>query len=201
VNVPDQLWWWLARAGGIVAAVLLVAIEIVGVLLATRILKPHDRPAWLLAMHRWLALLMLVGVGVHLGALVADSYVHFSLVQLVVPFTSSWKPGAVTFGVLALYVLGAVQVTSLLMRKLSKRSWRLVHLTSYLSLWLVVVHGALAGTDATSPAYRLAALALLTIAVSAALVRISAGRLAAQRQRRERPTRDLPARGAAEATT
>jgi len=178
-----QLWWWTSRAAGIVALVLLVAIEVWGVLLATRILKPFDRPAWLLSLHRFLALLMLVAVGVHLGGLVADSYVHFGVVELLVPFGSSWKPGPVAFGIVALYVLVAVQVTSLLMRRLPKRTWRLVHLTSYLALWLGVMHGALAGTDATSPAYRVMALALTMVAVSAALVRITAGRLVGARAR------------------
>ena len=50
-----QIWWYLARSGGIVAWVLLVASVVWGVLLATRVLKPHDRPAWLLGMHRWLS--------------------------------------------------------------------------------------------------------------------------------------------------
>lgn len=62
----------VARASGIVAWVLLLASLVWGVLLATRVLKPLDRPAWLLAMHRWLSGLAVVCTGLHLGGHVAD---------------------------------------------------------------------------------------------------------------------------------
>ena len=44
----EKVWWYLARSSGIVAMTLLVASVVWGVLLATRALRPHDRPAWLL---------------------------------------------------------------------------------------------------------------------------------------------------------
>ena len=47
---------------------------------------------------------------IHLAALVADSYVHFGLADLTVPFASSWQPGAVALGVVAMWLLLAVEV-------------------------------------------------------------------------------------------
>ena len=41
-----QLWWYFARASGMVAAILLVASLVWGVLMATRALRPVDKPAW-----------------------------------------------------------------------------------------------------------------------------------------------------------
>ena len=98
----QQIWWYLARASGMVAVVLLVASLVLGVLLSTRALKPVDSPAWLREMHRWVSMLAVVATGTHLAGLVADSYAHFGWREILVPGASSWKPTAVTVGVIAL---------------------------------------------------------------------------------------------------
>ncbi len=171
-----QLWWYFARASGMVAAILLVASLVWGVLMATRALKPVDRPAWMLAMHRWFSGLAVTGVVIHIAALVADSYVHFGTKEILVPMASSWKPGAVTLGVVAMYLLVLVQVTSLTMKRLPKRVWRGIHLTSYGLTWLVFVHAGLAGTDVSNRVYQAVALLLTIVAVTAAVLRVTMGR-------------------------
>lgn len=167
-----QLWWYVARASGLVAWALLVASVVWGVLLATRVLKPVDRPAWLLAMHRWLSGLAVTFTGVHLVALVADSYVHFGWAELFVPGASPWRTGAVAVGVVAFWLLVVVQATSLLMRRLPRRAWKAVHYASYVTVWGVSVHAGLAGTDVANRLYQLVALVLTILAVTAALVRV-----------------------------
>lgn len=146
----DQTWWYLSRASGIVAWVLLAATCLWGVLLATRMLRPADRPAWLLDLHRWLGALGIVTTAVHLGALVADSYLTFAWREILVPQASAWRPGAVTFGVIAMYLLAVVELSSLVMRRLPRRWWRAIHLGSYLAFTSVTIHGVLAGTDVTN---------------------------------------------------
>lgn len=167
-----QLSWYLTRSSGMVAWVALVASLVLGVLLATRVLKPADRPAWLLAMHRWLAGIAVVATALHLLTLVTDSYVHFSWAEILVPGASQWKPLAVAVGVVSLYLLVAVQITSVMMRRLSRRVWKAVHFGSYVLVWMVSVHAGLAGTDVTNRVYQGVALALLIAAVSATIVRV-----------------------------
>ena len=75
--MSGQVWWYLARAAGIVTLVLLAGTFVLGILFSTRALKPHDRPAWLLAMHRWFSTLVVIGTGLHVLALVLDSFVAF----------------------------------------------------------------------------------------------------------------------------
>lgn len=192
-----QLSWYLTRASGMVAWVALVASLVLGVLLATRVLKPADRPAWLLAMHRWLAGIAVVTTALHLVTLVTDSYVHFSWAELLVPGASRWKPLAVAVGVVSLYLLAAVQITSMMMRRLSRRVWKAVHLSSYALVWAVSVHAGMAGTDVTNRVYQAVALALLIAAVSATIVRVltpSRARAAgAARATRTPPVRATPA--------
>ena len=178
-----QLWWYLARATGIVAWVVMVASVVLGVLLATRVLKPIDRPAWLLAMHRWLAALAVTCTGLHLAALAADSYVHFGWTELFVPGASAWRRTAVALGVVAFWIFVAVQVSSVMMRRLPKRMWRGIHYGSYAMVWLVSLHAGLAGTDVTNRVYQFVALLLTITAVTSATVRVltprRAGRAAA----------------------
>lgn len=181
--MSPQTWWYLSRASGLVAWALLVASLVWGVLLATRALKPADRPAWLLGVHRALAAAACVTTAVHLAALVADSYVHIGWAEILVPGASSWKPGALAVGVVALYLLVAVQATSLAMRRLPRRWWRWVHVTSYAMTWSATVHAGMAGTDASSRVYQAVALVLTIGGVTAALVRVLLGRHAASVRR------------------
>ncbi|MEQ1874372.1 MAG: ferric reductase-like transmembrane domain-containing protein [Ilumatobacteraceae bacterium] len=175
-----QLMWWLSRAAGMVASILLIASVVWGVLLATRALKPVDRPAWLLAMHRWLSALACIAVAIHVLGLVADNYVYFGWKEVFVPQASGWKRTPVTLGVISMYLLIAVQGTSLIMKKLPRPLWKFVHYFSYAAVWLGVVHGALAGTDVSNRVYQGVALVLTIAAVTAAIVRIVVGTQRAQ---------------------
>ena len=150
-----QTWWYLSRGSGIVAWVMLAATNLWGILLVTRMLKPVDRPAWLLDLHRWLAALTVITTGVHLGGLVADNYVHFGWREIILPQacqSACWPSGgskaaAVTWGVIALYILIVVQVSSLMVRKLPRKVWHTIHLFSYVSFFMATVHTVMAGTD------------------------------------------------------
>lgn len=177
--MSEQTWWYLSRSSGIVALVLLVLSVVWGVLLATRALRPHDRPAWLLDLHQWLGGTALVMTGLHLLGLYLDGYVDFGVTELLVPGTSEYRPVAVAIGVVSLYVMIAVQATSYLRRWMSRRAWKITHLLSYGLVWSAAIHAGLAGTDTVNRAYQALALLLTMVAVAATIVRIvSPGRRA-----------------------
>lgn len=168
----EKIWWYLARSSGIVAMVLLVASVVWGVLLATRALKPLDRPAWLLDLHKWLGGTALVMTGLHLLGLYLDGYIDYGFTELFVPGASEFRPLAVAIGVLSFYVLVAIQATSYMRRWLSKQMWHGIHLLSYGLVWGAAVHAGMAGTDTTNRAYQVLALLLTMIAVTATVIRI-----------------------------
>jgi predicted ferric reductase len=142
-----QLWWYVARSGGIVAWALLAASVLWGLALSTKVLRGKPRPNWILDLHRFLGGLALVFTAIHVLALVLDSYVHFGVAEVLVPFASAWHPVAVAWGVIGLYLLIAVELTSLARKRISKRMWRMTHYLSFPLFLLTTVHALSAGTD------------------------------------------------------
>lgn len=140
--------WYVAHGSGVVAWGLVTGSVVLGLWLSLRITKKRPRPAWTLDLHRFLGGLAVFFTGVHLAGLAADSYVHFGAAELFVPFASSWHPGAVAWGVVGLYLLLAIEITSLGMRFLPRKVWRGIHLTSYTLFAVATIHMFSAGTDA-----------------------------------------------------
>jgi DMSO/TMAO reductase YedYZ heme-binding membrane subunit len=157
--------WYVARSSGIVAWVLIVATIVWGLLLATKVLGRRPGPAWLLSLHRYLGALTVAFVGVHVGAVLLDTYTDFGITDVLVPFTGSWHPMAVAWGIVGMYLLAAIEVTSLLRHRMSKRAWHMVHLLSYFLFATTTVHMLSAGTDAKALLASTAAVMLGTAAV------------------------------------
>jgi predicted ferric reductase len=160
-----QLWWYVARAGGLVAYGLLAASTIWGLAVSTRLLGRWPAPGWTLDLHRYLGGLALAFTGIHLVALLLDTYIQFDLVDLLVPFAAGWRPGAVAWGVVAVYLLVAVQATSLARRRLPYRLWRRVHLAAFPLLLVATAHLLAAGSDRADPAV----LTMVSAAAAAAM--------------------------------
>lgn len=158
----EHLWWYIARASGLVAWVLLTASMLWGFLTATKILGKRPRPAWVLDLHRFLGGLAVVFVGVHLLGLLLDSFVEFTWADLLVPFMASYRPLALAWGITAFYLLLAVEITSLLKKYLALRTWRYIHWCSYAVFAFATVHSFTAGTDTRN----LAVLVLLAVGVA-----------------------------------
>lgn len=171
-SLDPQFWWYLSRGSGLMAWAAAGFSCALGTLLATRILKPYDRPAWLLALHCHLAAVFLVLTAAHLASLVLDSYISFGWRDLAVPMASSWKPGAVAYGVIATYVALVVEASSLARRWIPRNVWHGLHLLSYVAFVLVTVHAVLAGTDARTTAFAVGASILVFVFVLSLALKI-----------------------------
>ncbi|HSK91026.1 MAG TPA: ferric reductase-like transmembrane domain-containing protein [Euzebyales bacterium] len=146
-----QTWWFVSRASGLVAYALLGAAVIGGLLLSTRLLGRRPAPDWVLDWHRFVGGLAVVFTLLHLAALLADDYIEFRVIDLVVPGIAPWRPVALAWGVIGFYLLLAVQLTSLLRERLPATLWRRVHYLSLPLFALATVHTLTAGTDAAHP--------------------------------------------------
>jgi predicted ferric reductase len=145
--MSSKLLWYAARSNGLVAWVLLAAAVLWGLALSTKLLGRRPRPAWVLDMHRFLGAGALVFTAVHVLSILLDTYVHFGLVEVLVPLTGSWHPVAVAWGIAGLYLLVALEVTSLLRARIPARLWRATHYLSIPLFALTSLHALSAGSD------------------------------------------------------
>lgn len=183
-----QLAWYVARAAGLVAWGLATAAVLWGLALSTRVAGRRPSPAWLVDAHRFLGGLAVTFTAVHVGALLLDDWVQFSLIDVLVPMASPWRPGAVAWGVVALYLRGAVEVTSLLRRRVPTRWWRAVHHTSVPLFLAGTVHLLTAGTDAGNPGTLGAVLAAVAGVVFLLVIRVMTPRRRVGSPADRRPT-------------
>jgi predicted ferric reductase len=142
--------WYTARAGGMLAFVLLTLAVIAGLALAGRAKLPGWPRFAVEDVHRFLGLLTGTFVGIHVFALFVDAYMPFSLTQLLVPGAASYRPFASALGVVAFELLLALAITNRYKQRLSYRFWRNAHYFNF-GLWiLALAHGVLGGTDTGS---------------------------------------------------
>jgi DMSO/TMAO reductase YedYZ heme-binding membrane subunit len=167
----SQVWWFVARSSGIIAWALLTLAVVWGLLLSTkvsstRIAARRLRPAWLLDLHRHLGALAVIFTAIHIIGIVADSYVTFSWSDVLIPMASDWKPGPVAFGVVSMYLLLAIEGTSLAIRYLPRPVWRWVHRASFVLFGVATYHGITSGTDAGNLWFRLASWIAIGVVVA-----------------------------------
>ena len=171
----DEAFWALGRATGVVALVLFTVSVLLGVL--TRSGRPlFTVPRFSITLiHRNVSVLATVFIGIHLVSLLADSYAQLTVVDLVVPFLGAYRPFWLGLGTVAVDLLIAVVVTSLLRRFIGRRVFRAVHWSTYLMWPIALAHSLGTGTDAAEPWF-LGLAAVCTVAVLAAVVwRVTAG--------------------------
>jgi len=140
--------WYVVRASGVLAFVFLTVSVVLGLLLSGRA-RPERWPRFALEdVHGFAGVLAGVFIGVHGFGLLIDKYMPFSLVQLVVPGTSAYRPLATACGIVAAELLAALAVTNRLRRQIPHRLWRRAHYLNFAVWSLALAHGIAAGTDA-----------------------------------------------------
>jgi len=149
--------WYLTRASGVIAMGALIVLILSGIGFVTghsfKFLEPLT--AW--ASHRALGITFGVAILVHMLTLLFDHFVSFSVLDLLVPWLSTYHPVTiagiqfgslfVALGVLAFYGVALIIITSLVWVEKKPKLWKFIHLVSYLILVFVFVHALFIGTD------------------------------------------------------
>lgn len=156
----SKLAWYIGRASGILAFILLTLVVVNGLLMSTRLAFRLMPPALNYEMHRffsWMAILAVIG---HFVSFTFDGFFHLTFLEGILPFmldrnfTSSLGYGfrfSVGIGIIAFYGILALVVTSELRRfGFPLKKWRALHYTSFLTYILFLAHGIMAGSDSLS---------------------------------------------------
>jgi len=150
VIVASATAWYAARAGGMLAYLLLTASVAVGLLMSGRARLQRWPRFALEDVHRFLGILAGTFIAVHGAALLLDHVVPFSLGQLLVPGTGSYRPLWVALGIVAAELLAALAVTNHYRKRLPHGLWRRLHMLNFAVWALALVHGLTTGTDAST---------------------------------------------------
>ena len=140
--------WYATRATGLMAMILLTLTMVLGLTTTTRA-RARNWPGFAQQeLHRRISMVAVVFVGAHVLTSVLDTYVSISWASVVIPFTSSYARLWVGVGAVALDLMIAVFVSSLLRTRMRPGTWRAVHWLAYLSWPVALAHTFGMGTDA-----------------------------------------------------
>lgn len=191
IVAATKVWWYVSRASGIVAWALLALAVLWGLALSTRALGRRPAAPWLLDVHRFMGGLAVLFTIVHFSVLALDpwftSEYGYRITQAFVPFAIGWKSGAVAWGIVAFWLLLAVELTSLVRNRIPQDLWRWVHLTSYALYAMATIHLLTAGSERENAVMRWSVLATVGAVVFFTMYRIvGPGRAESVKQSRPR---------------
>lgn len=140
-------YWYLTRASGAVALILLTIALVVGILSIGRV-RSERWPRFVIdGVHRSSSLLAVVFLAIHVVTAVLDSFAPISVLDVFVPFVGSYRPLWLGLGALAFDLLLAVTITSLLRVRLGHQAWRAIHWLAYGTWPIAVIHALGTGSD------------------------------------------------------
>jgi predicted ferric reductase len=146
--VSSTWLWYATRASGLVALILLTLTMVLGTMTTTRA-RARNWPGFAQQeLHRRVSMIAVVFLGIHVLTSVLDTFVDISWAAAVVPFASSYSRLWVGVGAIALDLMIAVFVTSLLRARLRPGTWRAIHWLAYCSWPVALAHTFGMGTDA-----------------------------------------------------
>lgn len=144
--MSSEMMWFLSRATGIVALVLLTGILVLGMVLARHRAARPASATTVMALHRWLSLGMASFLAAHIITAVAEGFVDIGWLAVVVPFVAGYEPLLIGLGAIAVDLLLAIVVTSFLRHRIPERLWGAIHMLAYVMWPLGLVHGYFLGT-------------------------------------------------------
>jgi predicted ferric reductase len=175
----DQFLWVLARVAGLSSYAALAIALITGIALRTAVLDWLGSNRALRGLHEYTTVLWIPLAGLHLLSLLLDTTARIGLLDLVIPFHSTYGTLAIGLGALSVDLLMLVTVTAFLKRRMNKDVWLWLHRLAYSAFALLFLHAVLSGTDFSDPIVSAITWAAASMLLLLALVRTIWGRLPA----------------------
>ncbi len=147
-----QALWYVTRASGIIAFLLLWLSTVWGLAVSNRILSPVLQAIFSFDFHEVLSLLAIGFTVLHMGVLLFDPYLPFTLTQILVPGISQYRNAWVGIGIVGFYLMLLVSLTFYTRRFTGHKTFKVLHYLSYASYLAVTLHSIFAGTDSVLPA-------------------------------------------------
>jgi sulfoxide reductase heme-binding subunit YedZ len=168
-------YWYLTRSTGTVALILLTATIALGVADLKRLGSPRWPRFVVDSLHRNVSLLAVLFLAIHILTSILDGFAHISLLDAVVPFVGSYRPFWLGLGAVALDLMAAITLTSVLRRRLGYGAWRVTHWLAYACWPIALLHGLGTGSDIKSTWLLALSFGCVVLVLVAVLVRVAGG--------------------------
>ncbi len=173
--MDPQFWFVVGRIGGLGSWLFLGIAVLLGLAQSSRWFRGRKAAKYVYSMHQLASLASIILVFLHLVGLLANTTLALRVPDLFVPFLSTFQPRAdVAWGIVAFYLLLAVQISSKMRAHIPQKMWRSIHTTSFLLFALADVHSFTLGFDIPNPAVRWTAITFNYLIVFALLYRVVA---------------------------
>ena len=149
-----QAWWYITRASGLTAYFIMWLSMVWGMAISTRFFHPAVEGAQSYDFHEFLSLLGLGFLLLHIIVLMFDQFLPFSIWQILIPFTDSYRPLWVGLGIIGAYLFLLVTVTFYMRKTIGSKAFRSIHMLSIVGYVGATLHGLFAGTDSALPVTR-----------------------------------------------
>jgi hypothetical protein len=147
----NHFFWYLSRSSAIVAYILLFINLCLGVGLNIRYLDKVLKRLPALDLHQFTGILAVGFIFLHIFSILGDSYFNFGLKGLLVPGASPYRPTWDSLGVIGFYALMVTTISCFIRKFIGKTTWRVIHYTSLVIFFVVLIHGIGSGTDTATP--------------------------------------------------
>jgi sulfoxide reductase heme-binding subunit YedZ len=185
-------WWLASRAAGVVALLLVSASVLIGLTMASGLVRKPGLKRALLPFHEHTALAGLVAIGVHGVTLLGDAWLRPGLAGIAIPFVIGYRTVYVGLGILAGYLAALLGLSFYARRRIGARLWRRLHKATVLVYVMGLVHTLGAGTDAGTVWLRALMLATAVPVAGLFALRVARGRKAPARPARPQARRPAP---------
>jgi methionine sulfoxide reductase heme-binding subunit len=148
--VGPSAYWYVTRATGTVALILLTLAVVLGVIDVQQFSTTRVPRFVVDGLHRTASLLAVMFVLVHILTSALDSFASIPLIDAIVPFAGTYRPFWVGLGAVSSDLLLAILITSLARRRIGYRAWRFTHWLAYASWPIALLHGLGTGSDIKS---------------------------------------------------
>lgn len=142
--------WYLTRDMAI-AAYLALTLTVLFGLVVSLARVTGERVIWhIQELHSTFATLTGVLIVGHMLTLLLDSYIPFTLTNLLLPLSQPVSTVSVDLGVLSFYGMVTLLLSSWLKQRITYSLWRAIHYVSFATYILVTAHGWLTGSDSVT---------------------------------------------------
>lgn len=146
-----QLFWYVGRGSGIVAYLLLTAGIVLGIALSKHWTSPRWPRLVVHEAHRWINLTLYLFLVIHTLMMILDPYISFTLVDVLVPFASTYRTLWLSLGIIGAELALAIGASVLIRDWIGYRAWHILHGLSYPIFVAATLHSLGTGTDSRTP--------------------------------------------------